>query len=49
MERTTNVYRFHQYGDPSVLQLETIPLAEPRANEVRVKVQSMSLASKYSP
>jgi NADPH:quinone reductase-like Zn-dependent oxidoreductase len=43
MERTTNVYRFHQYGDPSVLKLEAIPLAEPRANEVRVQVQAMSL------
>jgi NADPH:quinone reductase-like Zn-dependent oxidoreductase len=43
MERTTKVYRFHQYGDPAVLQLETIPLADPRASEVRVKVESMSL------
>jgi NADPH:quinone reductase-like Zn-dependent oxidoreductase len=43
MERTTNVYRFHQYGDPEVLQLEAIPLSEPRANEVLVRVQAMSL------
>jgi NADPH:quinone reductase-like Zn-dependent oxidoreductase len=43
MERTTNVYRFHQYGDPEVLKLEAIPLSPPRANEVLVRVQAMSL------
>jgi NADPH:quinone reductase-like Zn-dependent oxidoreductase len=43
MECITKVYRFHQYGDPEVLQLETIPLANPRASEVRVRVEAMSL------
>lgn len=40
---TTRVYRFHQYGNPDVLQLDTIPTPEPKANEVRVRVQAMSL------
>jgi NADPH:quinone reductase-like Zn-dependent oxidoreductase len=40
---TTKVYRFHQYGGAEVLQLDTIPLAQPKADEVRVRVQSMSL------
>lgn len=41
--QTTQVYRFHQYGGAEVLQLDTIPLAQPQAGEVRVRVQSMSL------
>jgi NADPH:quinone reductase-like Zn-dependent oxidoreductase len=43
MTTTTRIYRFHQYGNPDVLQLETLPLAEPGAGEVRVRVQAMSL------
>ncbi|MGJ5674569.1 MAG: zinc-dependent alcohol dehydrogenase family protein [Nostochopsis sp.] len=43
MNDTTRVYRFHQYGGPEVLQLDSVPLAQPGANEVRVRVQSMSL------
>jgi NADPH:quinone reductase-like Zn-dependent oxidoreductase len=43
MERISNVYRFHQYGDPEVLKLEAISLSKLRANEVLVKVQAMSL------
>jgi NADPH:quinone reductase-like Zn-dependent oxidoreductase len=43
MTGTTRVYQFHQYGGPEVLKLEEIALSEPQANEVLVKVQSMSL------
>jgi NADPH:quinone reductase-like Zn-dependent oxidoreductase len=43
MANTTRVYRFHEYGNPDVLQLESLPLPEPKANEVRIKVQAMSL------
>ncbi|MFM7423592.1 MAG: zinc-dependent alcohol dehydrogenase family protein, partial [Elainella sp.] len=43
MENTTQVYRFHQYGDPDVLKLEAIPLSQPRSTEVLVRVEAMSL------
>lgn len=43
MTTTNRVYRFHQYGSPDVLQLDTLPLAEPKAGEVRVRVRAMSL------
>ena len=43
MTTTTRVYRFHQYGNPDVLKLDTLPLAEPKGTEVRVRVQAMSL------
>ena len=43
MTTMTRIYRFHQYGNPDVLQLDTLPLPEPKAGEVRVKVQAMSL------
>lgn len=40
---TTRVYRFHQYGNPDVLQLDILPITSPKAGEVRVRVQAMSL------
>lgn len=40
---TTRIYRFHQYGSPEVLQLETVPTPQPGVGEVRVRVQAMSL------
>ena len=43
MGATTQIYRFHQYGGPDVLQLDTVSLPEPGANEVRVRIQAMSL------
>ena len=43
MTTTTRVYRFHQYGNPDVLKLDTLPLTEPKGTEVRVRVQAMSL------
>lgn len=43
MVTTTRIYQFHQYGNPDVLQLDTVPLTEPISGEVRVRVQAMSL------
>lgn len=43
MANSTRIYRFHQYGGPEKLELETVPLAEPGPGEVRVRVQAMSL------
>lgn len=43
MTNTTQVYRFHQYGNPEVLQLDSVPLSQPKEGEVRIKVQAMSL------
>jgi NADPH:quinone reductase-like Zn-dependent oxidoreductase len=40
---TTRIYRFHQYGSAEVLQLKTVPTAQPGPGEVRVRVQAMSL------
>lgn len=35
MVTTTRIYQFHQYGNPDVLQLDTVPLPEPISGEVR--------------
>ena len=35
--------RFHRYGGPDVLHLEDVPLPEPAAGEVRIRVRSSSL------
>ncbi|BAY85807.1 quinone oxidoreductase [Calothrix parasitica NIES-267] len=43
MTNTTRVYRFHEYGNSDVLKLDSLPLTEPKADEVRVRVQAMSL------
>ncbi|WP_414585381.1 zinc-dependent alcohol dehydrogenase family protein [Scytonema sp. PCC 10023] len=43
MTTTTQIYRFHQYGGPEVLQLETVPTPQPGPGELRVRVQAMSL------
>ena len=37
------VVRFHVTGSADVLQLEDLPLQEPRANEVRIKVEAIGL------
>ncbi len=39
----TRVARFHELGSADVLKLEDIPLAEPGADEVRLRVEAMSL------
>ena len=43
MATANRIYRFHKYGNPEVLRLETLPVQNPGAGEVRVKVQAMSL------
>lgn len=43
MENTTRIYRFHQYGDPEVLQIDSVPTPEMGLGEVRVRVAAMSL------
>ncbi len=43
MENNTRIYRFHQYGNPEVLKLESVPIPEPGPGEVRVRVSAMSL------
>lgn len=40
---TTKVVRFHNTGDASVLQLDTVALAEPKAGEVRIRVEALGL------
>ena len=40
---STRVYRFHEFGGPEKLALETEPLIEPGHGEVRVRVQAMGL------
>lgn len=39
----TRIYRFHQYGGPEVLQLESHPTPQPSLGEVRVHVQAPEL------
>ncbi|TDX08268.1 zinc-dependent alcohol dehydrogenase family protein [Kribbella sp. VKM Ac-2566] len=39
----TRVVRFHETGGPEVLKVEGVPLTEPRANEVRIRVEALSL------
>lgn len=43
MEDKTRVYRFHEYGNPEVLRLESVPKPQPGLGEVRVRVSAMSL------
>jgi NADPH2:quinone reductase len=41
---TMRAWRVHEYGDPlDVLQLETVEVPEPEADEVRVRVQAIPL------
>ncbi len=35
--------RFHQTGEPEVLQLESLPIPEPAAGEVRIRVKAIGL------
>ncbi len=37
------IVRFHQTGGPEVLQIEEMPLPEPKAGEVRLKVEAIGL------
>ena len=40
---TVKIVRFHQTGDPEVLQLDELPLPEPAAGEVRLRVKAIGL------
>jgi NADPH2:quinone reductase len=40
---TVKVVRFHAIGGPEVLQLEDLPIQQPGAGEVRLKVQAIGL------
>ncbi|HEV8593125.1 MAG TPA: zinc-dependent alcohol dehydrogenase family protein [Pyrinomonadaceae bacterium] len=41
--KTTKIVRFDKYGDADSLRFENIPLAEPGPDEVRIRVEGMSL------
>jgi len=40
---TAKIVRFHQTGNASVLQLDDVPMMEPKAHEVRIKVEAIGL------
>jgi NADPH:quinone reductase-like Zn-dependent oxidoreductase len=40
---TVKIVRFHQTGGPEVLQLDELPLPEPAAGEVRLRVKAIGL------
>ena len=40
---TAKIVRFHKLGAPEVLQLDELPLPEPAANEVRLRVKAIGL------
>lgn len=40
---TAKIVRFHQTGEADVLQLEDLPLPEPKAGEVRIRVKAIGL------
>lgn len=42
-EKTTKVIRFDNPGGTEVLKLEEIPLAEPGSDEIRIKIEALSL------
>ena len=40
---TTKIVRFHELGSADVLKIEEVPLEEPKADEVRLKVEAIGL------
>jgi NADPH2:quinone reductase len=40
---TTKIVRIHELGGPEVLRIEELPLMEPKAGEVRIRVQTIGL------
>ncbi|GAC1425946.1 MAG: zinc-dependent alcohol dehydrogenase family protein [Acidobacteriaceae bacterium] len=40
---TARFVRFHQTGEPEVLQLESLPIPEPAVGEVRIRVKAIGL------
>jgi NADPH:quinone reductase-like Zn-dependent oxidoreductase len=43
MVETVKIVRFHKAGGPEVLQVEELPLPEPAADEVRLRVKAIGL------
>jgi len=43
MSDSSQIIRFHQTGDASVLQYETLPIGEPGPGQIRIKVQALGL------
>ena len=43
MENKTRIYRFHEYGNPEVLKLESVETPQPSLGEVRVRISAISL------
>jgi len=41
--KTARIVRFHQLGGPDVLKLDLVPLPEPAAGEVRLRVKAIGL------
>src|SRR5271165_343458 len=41
--KTAKIVRFHRLGGPEVLQLDDVPLPEPAAGEVRLRVKAIGL------
>jgi NADPH:quinone reductase-like Zn-dependent oxidoreductase len=41
--QTVKIVRFHQIGDPEVLQFDELPLPEPAKGEVRLRVKAIGL------
>lgn len=39
----TRVVRFHEYGGPEVLRIEDLPVSQPGADEVRIRVRAIGL------
>lgn len=42
-EQTAKIVRFHQTGGPEVLQIEELPLPQPGAGEVRLRIKAIGL------
>ena len=43
MAASSQIIRFHQTGDASVLQFDTLPVAEPGPGQIRIKVKALGL------
>jgi len=43
VSKTVKIVRFHQVGGPEVLKLDELPLPEPAAGEVRLRVKAIGL------
>jgi NADPH:quinone reductase-like Zn-dependent oxidoreductase len=43
MAETAKIVRFHRAGGPEVLQVEELPIPEPEAGEVRLRVKAIGL------